>query len=147
MPWPAIATTRPTAIGRRPARIATGMRTAPISGTAGVGQKNSEMKYVTTTSVQKARWPLRITPRNGATIFRSAPMACNECSIAVTSAMIRKMLNRFVAATRLALNTAESPRMTLCEKTSAVARVATTAGTTMFFRAIIVAMMTTTPAR
>ena len=44
MPWPAIATTRPTAIGGSPARIATGMSTAPMSGTAGVGQKNSEIK-------------------------------------------------------------------------------------------------------
>ncbi len=44
MPCPAIAMTRPTAIGRNPARMATGTRTAPMSGTAGVGQKNSEMK-------------------------------------------------------------------------------------------------------
>ena len=44
MPWPAIAMAKPTAIGGRPARIATGIRTAPISGTAGVGQKNSEIK-------------------------------------------------------------------------------------------------------
>jgi hypothetical protein len=44
MPWPAIAIVKPTARGRSPARIATGTSTAPTSGTAGVGQKNSEMK-------------------------------------------------------------------------------------------------------
>ena len=44
MPWPAMATVKPTASGRSPARMATGTSTAPISGTAGVGQKKSEMK-------------------------------------------------------------------------------------------------------
>jgi hypothetical protein len=39
-----MAMVKPTANGRRPARIATGTSTAPTSGTAGVGQKNSEMK-------------------------------------------------------------------------------------------------------
>ena len=43
MPCPQIAIAMPTAIGGRPARMATGMRTAPINGTAGVGQKNSEI--------------------------------------------------------------------------------------------------------
>jgi hypothetical protein len=33
----------PTDSGESPARIATGMSTAPTSGTAGVGQKNSEI--------------------------------------------------------------------------------------------------------
>ncbi len=88
-----------------------------------------------------------MTRRNGATILRSAPIACRECSIAVTSAMIRKMLKRLVAATRLALKTDDNPRIRLWEKTSAVTKVATTAGTTMFLRAIMVAMITTTPAR
>ena len=52
---------------------------------------------------------MRITLRKGATIFRSAPSPSRDRSIAVTIAMIRKMLNRLVAATRLALNTDESP--------------------------------------
>ncbi|CAB4905550.1 unannotated protein [freshwater metagenome] len=127
--------------------MATGTRTAPISGTAGVGQKNSEMKYVTITSVQNARWPLRITRRKGATMRRSAPSPSSDRSIAVTIAMIRKMLNRLVAATRLALNTEDRPVASEPVQTSAVRKVATTAGTTMFLRMIIVARMTTTPAR
>lgn len=77
---------KPTASGRNPDRMATGTSTAPISGTAGVGQKNSEMKYVTMTSVQKARCPFRITFRNGATIRRSAPSPSSARSIAVTIA-------------------------------------------------------------
>ena len=80
-----------------------------MSVTAGVGQKNREMKYVTMTRVQKARWPFRMTLRNGATIRRSAPRPSSERSIAVTIAMIRKMLNRLVAAVRLALKTDERP--------------------------------------
>ena len=40
MPWPAIAITIAAPIAGRPARIAAGTRIAPISGTAGVGQKN-----------------------------------------------------------------------------------------------------------
>ena len=43
MPCPAMAITMPTDSGVRPARIATGISTAPTSGTAGVGQKNSEI--------------------------------------------------------------------------------------------------------
>ena len=109
MPWPAIAIDQADAIAGRPARMATGISTAPISGTAGVGQKNSEMKYVTTASVQNARWPLRMTLRNGATILRSAPISWSAPSIEVTSAMIRKMLNRLTAATRLALKIAAIP--------------------------------------
>ncbi len=43
MPWPQIAMTMPTDSGDMPARIATGMSTAPTRGTAGVGQKNREI--------------------------------------------------------------------------------------------------------
>jgi hypothetical protein len=102
---------------------------------------------VTITSVQKDRCALRITFRNGATIRRSDPSPSSDRSIAVTMAMIRKMLKRLVAATRLALKTDERPVVRLPDHTRAVRKVATTAGTTMFLRMIIVARMTTTPAR
>ncbi len=43
MPCPAIAIARAPPSGGRPAAIAAGNSTAETSGTAGVGQKNSEM--------------------------------------------------------------------------------------------------------
>ena len=43
MPWPAIAIAMAPASGGSPAAIAAGNSTADTSGTAGVGQKNSEM--------------------------------------------------------------------------------------------------------
>ncbi len=137
----------PTEIGARPARMATGMRTAPTSGTAGVGQKKSEITYVTIARTTKLLVPVRITRRNGATIIRSAPIWRSAPSMAVTIAMIRKMLNSSLAAVRLALNIDDSPVMTLPENAQAVSRVAVTAGTTMFLRTAIVAKMTKMPAR
>lgn len=147
MPCPAIAMTMPTESGDRPARIATGIRTAPTSGTAGVGQKNSEITYVTTARMMKLVVPVRMTRRNGVTIRRSAPISRSAPSIAVTSAMIRKMLNSSLAATRLALKIDDRPVITLPENAHAVSIVAVTAGTTMFLRMAMVARMTTMPAR
>ena len=43
MPWPAMAIAMAPAMGGSPAAIAAGNNTADTSGTAGVGQKNSEM--------------------------------------------------------------------------------------------------------
>ena len=90
---------------------------------------------------------MRITGRNGATIFLSAPSARSAPSMPVTRAMIRKMLNSSWAATRLALNTAVSPVTMLLLNTSAVRNVKVTAGTMMFLRVIIVARITMTPRR
>jgi hypothetical protein len=131
-------------MGESPARIATGISTAPISGTAGVGQKKREMTYVTTASTQKATWALRMIGRNGVTIRRSAPMARSAPSMAVTSAMMRKILNRLTAApdSLKMADSGESSGEHQCGQ-----NVAATAGTTMFLREIIVARITTTPAR
>jgi hypothetical protein len=74
---------------------------------AGVGQKNNEITYVTTASTRKLLMPVRITRRKGGTMRRSAPTSRSAPSIAVTKAMIRKMLNSSLAATRLALKMAE----------------------------------------
>jgi hypothetical protein len=142
-----MATTMPTDNGARPARMATGMSTAPTSGTAGVGQKNNEITYVTTASTRKLLVPVRITRRKGVTMRRSAPTSRSAPSIAVTKAMIRKMLNSSLAATRLALKMAERPVITLPENAHAVSKVAATAGTTMFLRIAIVSRMTTMPPR
>ena len=98
-------------------------------------------------SITKLLVPARITRRNGVTIRRSAPISRSAPSIAVTSAMIRKMLNSSWAATRLALKIDDRPVMTLPENTHAVRKVAMTAGTTMFLRSAIVARMTMMPAR
>jgi len=43
MPWPAMAIAIAPASGESPTAIAAGNSTAETSGTAGVGQKNSEM--------------------------------------------------------------------------------------------------------
>ena len=91
--------------------------------------------------------PARITRRNGVTISRSAPISRRAPSIAVTSAMMRKMLNNSWAATRLALKIDDRPVMMLPENAHAVSIVAATAGTTMFLRIAIVIRMTTMPAR
>ena len=91
--------------------------------------------------------PARITRRNGVTIIRSAPISRSAPSIAVTNAMIRKMLNSSLAATRLALKIDAKPVTRLPEKAQAVSNVAVTAGTTMFFLAAIVIRMTMMPAR
>jgi len=45
---PANANAIAPSIGGRPVLTATGTSNAPINGTAGVGQKNSEIKYVET---------------------------------------------------------------------------------------------------
>ena len=96
---------------------------------------------------QNARLPLRISVWNGATIRLSAPIDRRAPRSAVMSAMIRKMLNSSDAATRLALNTEESPVARLPVYAQAVKKVAATAGTTTFFRTIITPMITTMPIR
>ena len=93
--------------------MAAGSRMAPTSGTAGAGQKNSEMTKVTAASTQKATLPPVMTLRNGWTIRLSLPSRCSAPSIAVIRAMIRKMLNSSPAATSEALNIDPSPSMTL----------------------------------
>lgn len=102
---------------------------------------------MTAARTRKLLVPARMTRRNGATIIRSAPSWRSAPSIAVTIAMMRKMLNSSFAATRLALKMADSPVTILPEKTSAVRNVAMTAGTTMFFRSAMVARMTSMPTR
>ena len=102
---------------------------------------------MTTASTRKLLVPVRITRRNGVIISLSAPISRSAPSIAVTSAMIRKMLNSSLAATRLALKIDDSPVTKLPENAHAVRNVAVTAGTTMFFRMAIVIRMTMMPPR
>lgn len=110
IPWPAseIATAAP--IGESPAWIATGINSAPISGTAGAGQKNNDKKYVTTTSTQKIMFRFHYFWK-GRTICSSAPIDLIDLSSAVIIAMIKKMLNSSAAAVKFALKIAWIPSM------------------------------------
>ena len=85
--------------------------------------------------------------RNGATIRLSAPMARIAVRRAVIRAMMRKMLNSSAAAVRLARKTDDKPVVTLPVKTSAVTKVAATAGTTTFLRNAITTMRDARPSR
>ena len=81
------------------------------------------------------------------TIRWSAFIARSTPSSAVTSAMIKKIVNSSDAAVRLALKIAWIPVMALPVITQAVRSVASIAGMTTFLRATVIPMMRRTPAR
>src|ERR1700728_1814719 len=98
-------------------------------------------------STKYAAWPFFMTARNGSTMRTSERNTLSALSNAVISAITRKMLNRSLAAVKLALKMLDSAETGLCVQVSVTRNVAITDGTTTFARQIIVSTMTATPSR
>src|SRR5690606_24378759 len=127
--------------------MAAGNRMADTSGTAGVGQKNKEIKYVAAAIIKNDEPLLIMTLRKGATIFTSASKRFNEFNKAVIKVMTRKILKSSLAATKLAENILINPLIGLPVRAVTTKNVPITEGTTTFARNIIVIIITMTPSK
>src|SRR5699024_5957917 len=130
IPSPAISTATAAVIAGNPARTAAGTSNAQINGTAGVGQKNNEITYVTMINTKKEICPFTITFCIGWIIRRSAPRSFNELSNAIINVIIKNILNNSVAATIFALKIEVNPATNLPLYTHAIMNVPSRVGNT-----------------
>lgn len=144
MPCPAMAIAMAPASGGSPAAMAAGSRIADTSGTAGVGQKNSEITYVQRAMMMNDECPPRITRRNGCTMRTSACSVLSALSRAVMKVITRKILKSSLAATKLAEKIPISALIGLPVMASTTRKVPITDGTTTLARRIIVRMIAAT---